>query len=622
MKYRPDIDGLRAISVIGVIVYHLDKNLLPGGFLGVDVFFVISGYLISQIISQKLENNSFSIIDFWKSRFSRLYPNLLLMLLICLVAALFLFIEPERKKSIFQSFAAIFSYSNIYLWKTTGGYWHPASENIPVLHTWSLSLEEQFYIFLPLLLISITKLRFSFTNGTILFTLLLFGSLVLCIFLTDIRRSAAFYILPTRMWELLIGVVAARLQNEFRKHIRQASLLALLGVGLIGISFFLIRNDDNFPSYKPIFPCIGAAIVLTFGNNSNIINQILGNKLPIYIGKASYSLYLWHWPAIVFLPFFSLESNKIFICILFIIPAILSYHFIEKPLRHSPKAFHFCGILFFLICIASVLIHNSKFPPFFPEELKDIEQIAKDNRGFEYESTDSILNSGKGIQVGNPTSDIKCLLIGSSHARVYSGEFKNWVEKMGFNGEILATTGIGITSFKSQDYPEAENINQIRSERVKDLNPALTLLAGRWSDEAIKCKNFEKEIDAILKMYSDASDFVFVFEQVPEIYMPRDFHGSLTKYILASYRFRNEFTAPSVETVKKYNYIVARISQKFPNVIFIPTYELLLINENILLKNQKYTYADDDHISEYGAKVIFRQAFLDNCKNIINKINY
>ena len=200
IKYRPEIDGLRTIAILGVIVFHLRPELLRGGFLGVDVFFVISGFLITIIIYKQVTEQRFSFWSFWTRRFKRLYPALVVTVFVTMICGLFVLPHPERGAMPLQALAALLSFSNILLWKTTGGYWDSSSENISLLHTWSLSLEEQFYICFPLF-VFLSHLLFKKHVGKLVVALFI-TSLILCIVFTDLRRSATFYLLPTRMWEL------------------------------------------------------------------------------------------------------------------------------------------------------------------------------------------------------------------------------------------------------------------------------------------------------------------------------------------------------------------------------------------------------------------------------------
>jgi peptidoglycan/LPS O-acetylase OafA/YrhL len=207
LKYRPEIDGLRALAVVAVIVFHFHAHFLPGGFLGVDVFFVISGFLITSIIHRQLEDGSFSLRAFWMRRIRRLYPALFFMVGIVALLGYLLILRPERGELTLHSIAALCSFQNILLWKTTGGYWAESSENIALLHTWSLSLEEQFYVVFPPVLLLVHRFARRWILPLIVAMALV--SLLLCLQQTGVRRNAAFYFLPTRMWELLLGSIAA-----------------------------------------------------------------------------------------------------------------------------------------------------------------------------------------------------------------------------------------------------------------------------------------------------------------------------------------------------------------------------------------------------------------------------
>ena len=294
-KYRPEIDGLRTVAVLAVIIFHLDSKWLQGGFLGVDVFFVISGFLITSIIYSKTREGSFSIIEFWKRRIKRLYPALMAMVGVVLLVSAFVLVRPERGQLWYQALGAMFSYENIVLWQTTWGYWAPASENISLLHTWSLSLEEQFYVCFPITLVLINWLARG--KEKLIICGLLVASFCLCVYATADYRSPTFYLLPARMWELLIGSVLAiqDITKKPNRDYRLSWLIQIVGITMIITSFFLIKNDESFPSFYPLLPCVGTLLLLMYGGSKGIVQSILSAKPVVYLGKISYSLYLWHW---------------------------------------------------------------------------------------------------------------------------------------------------------------------------------------------------------------------------------------------------------------------------------------------------------------------------------------
>lgn len=207
IKYRPEIDGLRALAVIPVIIFHLNNDLLSGGFVGVDIFFVISGYLITSIILNEYEQGIFSFTNFWLRRIMRILPVLITVVLISLMAGIIVLYSPDINNLGNQSLAALLSYSNISHWLLAGDYWGFEAENSPLLHTWSLSVEEQFYLFFPLLLILTLKYLYKWT--IFIFFILSCFSLLLFLIGTQVSPSATFYLLPTRAWELGMGALVA-----------------------------------------------------------------------------------------------------------------------------------------------------------------------------------------------------------------------------------------------------------------------------------------------------------------------------------------------------------------------------------------------------------------------------
>ena len=303
IKYRSDIDGLRALAVIGVILYHseisIGNNLLfSGGFLGVDVFFVISGYLITSIIlkAQVIENN-FSFLEFYKRRVRRLVPALLVVLITSLVFAYLLLLPIQFKSYLNSVLSSIFFYSNIYFHYSGEAYGQTILSNQPLLHTWSLSVEEQFYILYPILFIFILKVfkdRVKFIFYIFIITSVIFSS-----YMSENHSSFNFYMITNRAWELACGALISI--NHFQeKKKKKNNFWKIFGFVLIIFSFIYFDSTNNHPSYLTLIPVLGCCIIIDNYNKNNLIDKILTNKLIVKIGLISYSLYLWHHPILSF----------------------------------------------------------------------------------------------------------------------------------------------------------------------------------------------------------------------------------------------------------------------------------------------------------------------------------
>ncbi|MDB4538084.1 acyltransferase, partial [Akkermansiaceae bacterium] len=299
MTYRPDIDGLRAVSVLGVVLFHAGAPV-TGGFAGVDVFFVISGYLITGILIREMGENRFSIVRFWERRIRRILPVLFCVTLVTLIAGALLML-PFGFQVVGQSSVAVFLMaSNIQFYRTTG-YFDPSAEENPLLHTWSLSVEEQFYLVLPLLLLLVFRLRMQRNLGPMIW-LVIAGSLGISVFWLARDSAMSFYLLPSRAWELAVGsLLAARMPSEAGKGVKFWGGWA--GLALIVATFFVYTPETPFPGFAAMVPVAGAALVIWAGVGSGHrhgVGRWLSCRPLVAVGLASYSFYLWHWPFFAF----------------------------------------------------------------------------------------------------------------------------------------------------------------------------------------------------------------------------------------------------------------------------------------------------------------------------------
>jgi peptidoglycan/LPS O-acetylase OafA/YrhL len=350
-KYRPDIDGLRAVAVLPVLLFHLGFGLAPGGFIGVDVFFVISGYLITGLISAEMHEGTYSITRFYVRRARRIFPALFFM---CAVTALLvlLFCLPSDAERFSKALAAATLFgSNIYFY-LTADYFAAAAETQPLLHTWSLAVEEQFYIFFPLILLLVR--RYFGRRERLIMVALALVSLGLSIWLVRTDKAAAFYLLHSRAWELLLGGLLALGVFPAIRSRMLAGVLGLVGLALIAGSVLLYRENMPFPGVAALAPCIGAALLIHTGKDASLLTAQALSLGPVrFIGLISYSLYLWHWPVAVigrYVAFWygwdpDLKAHKLAVLALSFAAAILSWHFIERPFRQRPYRLGSAAIL-------------------------------------------------------------------------------------------------------------------------------------------------------------------------------------------------------------------------------------------------------------------------------------
>ena len=359
--YRPEIDGLRAISVLAVIFYHaeitlFEKPFFSGGFIGVDIFFVISGYLITKIILNELKNTkNFSFLNFYKRRARRILPILFFVMLVSF-PFVFSFVIPnffvDYSKSIISS---LFFISNLYFWNLGIGYDQLQSIQFqPFLHTWSLSVEEQFYVIFPISLIFVFNYFKKYLN--IIIILFLAISLGIADYMSGTHASINFYSLPTRGWELLAGSLLANLElNYGRKKISFLSTVCpIIGLVLIFHSFIFFNDRMLLPSLLSLSPVFGICLILWFADKKNPIIQMLSSKLFVGVGLISYSLYVWHYP--IFILFDNIHVFQLII--LTFVLSILSYLFIEKPFRNNSIKSNIYSIKTLIILSTFLLIIN------------------------------------------------------------------------------------------------------------------------------------------------------------------------------------------------------------------------------------------------------------------------
>jgi peptidoglycan/LPS O-acetylase OafA/YrhL len=368
LTYRPEIDGLRALAVLSVVLFHLDFGVVPGGFIGVDVFFVISGFLITSIILQEQTAGHFSFAGFYERRIRRILPAAFVVIAATLLAGVFILLPTHYETLSFTAVMSLLYVSNLYFWKTED-YFQIQPQEQPLLHTWSLSVEEQFYILFPIFII--LALRFFGRDGA--FWLLLvcaLGSLALAEFAVQRNSlSFAFYQLPARAWELAVGSLLAFHKIPATFSVRLANILSVFGMGFILGGALLLSKTVPFPGLYALGPVIGAGLIIYAGQQANIIGPLLSNRCSVFVGKISYSLYLWHWQLIAFAYYRFGEDLgvdvKIAILIASFILSFLSFKYVEQPFRNRnflrrAQVFIVAVLGSLILILSAALINQSK----------------------------------------------------------------------------------------------------------------------------------------------------------------------------------------------------------------------------------------------------------------------
>ncbi|MEI7732794.1 MAG: acyltransferase family protein [Verrucomicrobiota bacterium] len=335
LEYRPAIDGLRALAVLSVFIFHLNHSWLPGGFVGVDVFFVISGYLITSIIFKECQNGSFSLKKFYQRRIARIFPAFFTVALVTLIGARFIYSSQDFASTGATLTAAALSVVNMKL-MVQGNYFEMSPDAQPFLHYWSLSVEEQFYLFFHLLLLSM--FTFARKRLVLLLGLLCALSFLACVVVTRFKPDWGFYLLPTRAWELFVGSLLAVCGGSTKlvPSARWSWWASVFSLVLIALSFVALREGNHFPGYWALLPVIGSAGVLAM-NSGGLSEKWLALPPLVLIGRISYSLYLWHWPIFALVDYrlyFVSEPARLMLKVgLSFLFASLSFWLIENPMR-------------------------------------------------------------------------------------------------------------------------------------------------------------------------------------------------------------------------------------------------------------------------------------------------
>lgn len=637
IKYRPEIDGLRTLAVLPVILFHLGFSWMSSGYLGVDVFFVISGFLITSIITKELNANDFSFKKFWLKRVKRIMPALLFMVLSVLVIFPFLIFKGDINYLITDAIAAIFSYANFNAWLNFGDYWGNRAESSFFLHCWSLSLEEQFYLFYPVILFIAFKKKYS--PSIILGSILLLSFLLFVIGVIKFP-SPTFYMLPTRAWQLCTGGFLAVLNSKKTRNInKQGDISFFSGFGvLILLLSYLIPSSEGI-DFLAVLPTIGAFLVIKYSSQKDFFGRLLGNKVMVLIGKMSYSLYLWHWPIIVFFKKYynhkldEIEAN--FLSIVFtIIFASLSYYLVEKKTRKNNRTQYvvlggvLLGVLFSLLISSSILEkrYKTKFDKVvfygLSYDIKPkIEKISPDNlekrkgviaplRKKEYE----MAYKKEGILVGNVDLEYpEIIVLGDSHGAMWAKTIHEITDEI--NTKTSFYTSVGVIPFFPLNRDKIINVKGFskkqRIEYVESLlnnvnlwNPKIVIISCRWENMSDNNWNYFKDFTNYLS--DNSSTKIIVLNQPPVIDIMGDkntaqYFSYLKRTPNGDAQYLNKFENDRV--IEK-NERLKRFSIKNTNINYFDAFSIYMKTEGIfIIQGKKINYYDDDHLSYQGTSI-------------------
>jgi len=495
-NYRPDIDGLRAVAILSVVLYHAGVPLFSGGFTGVDIFFVISGYLIGGHIFAELASGSFSFLLFYRRRAKRILPAFYLVMAFALLAAIVLLSPLEASTFAKMAIASVLSVSNVYLLRSAN-YFQSASELNPLLMTWSLGVEEQFYAVIPLLMVLIGRMRRGLLLPAILALSVL--SFAFAWFELGLHPSVVFYLLPSRAWELGAGVTLAVIESSWKSKLlsgRWAHAVGLLGSLLMLAPVFLLTPAVPFPGPAALPSVLGTAMVIAVP--LSWFNRKLLSLPPfVFIGKVSYSWYLWHWPLLAFLRIACggrLPPTAIALTLAAsLAAAVLSYYLVEQPFRRSssapvPLLLRYAAVTLGFVVMLAVLWGSHGFPRRYPALVQEGERIP-DPCMVSYGSDKPNL-SPQCYDATDPRPS--AVLWGDSHAASLAPALRQTANSQGYNfiqttrSSCLPTTEAGAMNFNAQhpsNVAECIRFNRRTLDLITaDRRVRIVIMAGKWAD--------------------------------------------------------------------------------------------------------------------------------------------
>ena len=660
-KYRPDIDGLRAVAVLAVVAFHAFPSWIKGGFVGVDVFFVISGYLISTIIFENLDKGTFSFSEFYSRRIRRIFPALLLVLIACFTFGWFALLADKYKQLGKHIAAGAGFISNFILWNEAG-YFDNTAETKPLLHLWSLGIEEQFYIVWPLLLWFAWKRKFNLLTITIVVAVATF-----ILNLKGVKQDmvATFYSPQTRFWELLSGSLLAWFtlykkdafvnikskidawlsrivysENQENDGRTLSNVLSFVGLLLLLYGFWRINKELSFPGKWALVPVLGTVLIITAGSNSWVNRKILSNKIAVWFGLISFPLYLWHWPILSFVRIVGGEvpsrNLRIAIVVLSIVLSWLTYKLIERPLRFGNYGKVKVTVLVFLMTIVGFVGYNTS-------ERNGLlfRTIAKQAKDFEYKSDINgyVACNIEELKVNNITLNY-CLLsdsqisnsaiIGDSHSEdkfhglVAMDKKNNWM--LIGNSSCPPVFGISVEGdqkgcedkFKAilEYLVKNKNIENVvfsfYGNYFKSDAYAADHLKNNEGPNAVKISSlihsgnksdlFYDGLNSAIKKLTESGKSVTLFIDVPELpFFPKDC-------------FRNSFKQceiPKAEVMERQaelRNIVEKLKNSNPSLNIFDPIDLLCNNEKCGYKRDGIIiYRDSHHLTLRGSNLFAEQ---------------
>jgi peptidoglycan/LPS O-acetylase OafA/YrhL len=626
--YRPDIDGLRAVAVLSVVLYHIDERFVSGGFTGVDIFFVISGYLITLILKREIDAGCFSIHEFYLRRIRRIAPAYFAVTLTTIAAGIVLLTKPDLQALARSALWSAVAMPNIYFWQSLDtGYFADASNQIPLLHLWSLGVEEQFYLIWPSLMLLAT--RWTGSRWTVfLLAILTAWSFHYAQQKTATDPSFAYYMLPARAGELGLGALLALIPGPTLR--RDGGIgyeaLALVGYSLLVAGLFTLNGESSFPGWNALFPCAGTALLIAAGSRRNcMVMAPLRLRPVVWIGLISYSLYLWHWPVLAFTRYFRPALDPALVAcasIAMLTLAIASYYLVERPLRNPAIRPAWQPILLYAFPVGIVAtmgwaaMHYAGRLP-FEERNRIAQQDAAQQRleaftapAFSYKYNCQLSNFDPTI-LDNPdcvhgkkNAPMKAILWGDSHAAHYIGVVASIAKEHGFEvRNASVSTCPPILGFRHEyggaKYREAcTRFRKMMASRISEYD--LIFLGAQWSAGFRQYDSLERDLRATLRTLSRSGKIVVLLGQVPQFPLyDRKCESKNLKRHMVDCRARAEYRSHGIG---KQNRKLRKLAERYPNVHYLDVHRIIC-NDGLCSPylDGRPVYFDQTHMSMAGS---------------------
>lgn len=662
MSYIRALDGIRALAILAVLLFHVSPASLRGGFTGVDVFFVLSGFLITSILMRDIRGGTFSMREFYLRRIQRLLPNSLLMLLTVLALWSVLMSPMTATQTGRHALWAVLNLSNVYIWQNLGGYWGDAAEWAPLTHTWSLGIEEQFYLLFPAVLLWLARRQPRHLVAWL--TAMLLVSFGLCLVGTWHATLATFYLLPTRGWELLLGAALAAYLSPLaaagaapapRLTPQRRETAAWLGLALILTGFLAVDDRMPFPGLVVLAPTLGTALLLlSIMEGETRVSRLLSTPFMTGVGKLSYSLYLWHWPLIIlgrtqaeihgFSPLAGAAAGGAVGCVL----ACAAYVWVERPLRQrQPGTTRPWRLKATLAGFAAVLLGSAFLatrpartdaaahfdPVAFRGELYDVARLPESPkfRGIRYHDVhfpavppraqDIWRTGGIRHEYGGPRPQV--VVMGSSHALMYSQVIDDLCREMGLTVAFLCadSTPAFFVSWPMTGLPTQEVASEFDAARkhwLREWRPEALIVIDRWDLWAMHQQAFDRQAQKFLKTVTPLAGRVLWVTQ-PPVVQGGDLIN-LRDQALARMRSKGHlprFAIDAREPFRQHTVALAEAAAAaLPNLSVLRADRLFYGEHDSVryAEGRAFYYADDDHLSDRGAEVartLFRTALTE-----------